>query len=611
LCSQGTSSLTYSVLAQTGASSYTWTAPAGTTIESGQGTNSIVLSVQNNFSLGSLSVTSNNQCGSSLTRVISIFSTPSAPGTITGTTNNLCPNGVNNPSYSIAAVAGASSYTWIAPTGTTITSGQGTTLITLNVSGSFVSGNLSVIASNACGSRVARTLALTSIPVAPATITGTTNNICQNGINNPTYTIAAVVGASSYTWTAPSGTTIVSGQGTTAVILNVSGSFVSGNLSVIASNACGSSVARTLALTSIPVAPATITGTTNNLCPNGVNNPTYTIASVAGASSYTWTAPTGTIITSGQGTTSVSLIITGNFVSGTLSVVANNSCGSSKSKTLALTSIPVAPGSIIGRINNLCPNGIINPTYSIAAVSGASSYTWTAPAGTTIISGQGTTSVTLEVSSSFSSGNISVIANNACSSSVAKTLALSNTPLTPTSISGSTTPCGIVTYTCATVAQAVSYTWTVPLGMEITAGQGTKTITVNVIASSVTGNISVRASNNCKIGNARSLAVNSCNFSTRISEAIPIQAVNENEVEVIVFPNPTNEIVNVQLSNEFEENIKIELINMIGQKVSEVVIQKGNTTTSATLEGMPLGIYLLQASKSDGTLIYTTKILKQ
>jgi hypothetical protein len=307
----------------------------------------------------------------------------------------------------------------------------------------------------------------------------------------------------------------------------------------------------------------------------------------------------------------VTLIVTGNFVSGTLSVIANNSCGSSTSKTLALTSIPTSPGTIIGTTNNLCPNGIINPTYSIAAVSGASSYTWTAPAGTTIASGQGTTSVTLEVSSSFSSGTLSVIANNACSSSVAKTLALSNTPLTPTSITGSTTPCGTVTYTCATVAQAVSYTWTVPTGMEITAGQGTNCITVNIIASSVTGNITARASNNCKTGNTRSLAVNSCNFSTRMSEVSSVQPINENEVEVIVFPNPTNEIVNVQLSNEFEENIKIELINLIGQKVSELVIQKGNISTRATLEGMPSGIYLLQASKSDGTLFYTTKILKQ
>ena len=611
LCSQGTSQLTYSVSAQTGASSYTWTAPAGTTIESGQGTNSVLLSVQDNFSVGNLCVTSNNQCGSSLVRVLSIRSTPAAPGTITGNTNNLCPNGVNNPTYSIAAVAGASNYTWTAPTGTTISSGQGTTSITLNVSSTFVSGTLSVVATNACGSSTSKTLVLSSIPVAPGTITGITSNLCSNGVNNSTYTIASVAGASSYTWTAPSGTAIISGQGTTSVTLVITSNFVSGTLSVVANNECGSSTPKTLALSSIPVAPGTITGTTNNLCPNGVSNPTYTIAAVVGASSYTWTAPSGTTIVSGQGTTAVTLNVSSSFVSGTLSVVAINSCGASTSKTLALTSIPVAPGTIIGTINNLCPNGISNPTYSIAAVSGASSYTWTAPVGTTIISGQGTTSVTLEVSGTFSSGTLSVIANNACSSSVAKTLALSNTPLTPTSITGSTTPCGIVTYTSATVAQAVSYTWTVPTGMEITAGQGTSTITVNVIASSVTGNITVKASNNCKTGNARSLAVNSCSFSTRMSEASPIQVVNESEVEVIVFPNPTNEIVNIQLSNELEENIKIELINLIGQKVSEVVIQKGNTSTSATLEGMPAGIYLLQASKSDGTLIYTTKILKQ
>ena len=88
-----------------------------------------------------------------------------------------------------------------------------------------------------------------------------------------------------------------------------------------------------------------------------------------------------------------------------------------------------------------------------------------------------------------------------------------------------------------------------------------------------------------------------------------IQSINE--FELVVFPNPTNDKINVQLSKEFEENVKIEIINLIGQKVAEFEIQKGNTNVSKTLEGMPSGIYLLQASKLDGTLIYTTKILKQ
>jgi len=611
LCSQGISLATYSIPNQVGATGYIWTAPAGTSIVSGQGSNSIELSILEGFSIGNLSVVATNSCGSSSPSTLSIRSTLTQLGAISGTTFGVCSQGTPSLTYSVPIQAGAIDYTWSIPTGTTIESGQGTNSIVLNIQNNFSFGNISVVSNNQCGSSLTRVSSIFSTPSTPGTITGTTNSLCPSGVNNPTYTIAAVVGASSYTWTAPTGTSIVSGQGTNSITLSVSNNFVSGNLNVVANNSCGSSTTRTLALTSIPATPGVITGTTNNLCPNGVSNPTYTIASVTGALSYTWTAPSGTTIVSGQGTNSITLNITNSFVSGTLRVVTNNACGSSTSRTLSLSSIPSSPGTITGTSNNLCPNGVSNPTYSIAAVAGASSYTWTAPAGTTIVSGQGTTSVTLEISNSFSAGTLSVVSNNSCSSSVARTLALTNTPLTPTSITGSSTPCGIENYTCTSVAQAVSYTWTVPIGMEITAGQGTNSITVNVIASSVSGNISVRASNNCRIGNTRSLAVNSCNISSRMAENSIIQAINENDVEVSVFPNPTNDKIDVQLSNEFNENVKIELINLIGQKVSEVEIQKGNKTTSTTLEGMPAGIYLLQALKLDGTLIYTTKILKQ
>ncbi len=611
LCTQGISSATYTIAAVAGATSYSWTAPAGTSIVSGQGTNSIELSILDGFSIGNLSVVANNICGSSSPSSLSIRSTLTQLSSISGATIGLCSTQTPFSTYSVSEQTGASSYNWSIPTGTTIQSGQGTNSIVLSFQPNFTAGNISVTSNNQCGSSIVRVISIRSIPNTTGTITGQKNNLCTNAVNNPSYSISAVTGASSYTWTAPEGATIISGQGTTSITLNITSGFVSGNLSVIANNTCGSSAARTLALSSIPSAPGTITGTTNNLCLNGMSNPTYTVSAVAGALSYTWTAPSGATIVSGQGTNSITLNITSSFVSGNLSVIANNACGSSNARTLALTSIPTTPSKIIGNTNNLCPSGISNPTYSIAAVSGASSYTWSAPTGTTIVSGQGTTSVTLEVSDLFSSGTLSVVSNNTCSSSLARTLVLTNTPLTPTSITGSTTPCGIVTYTCATVAQAISYTWTVPTGMEITAGQGTNSITVNVIASAVTGNISVRASNNCRAGNSRNLAVNSCNISSRMADASSIQSIEENEVEVIVFPNPTNEIINVQFSSEFDENLKIEIINLIGQKVSEFEILKGNTNISSTLEGIPSGIYLLRASKSNGSLIYTTKILKQ
>jgi hypothetical protein len=294
-----------------------------------------------------------------------------------------------------------------------------------------------------------------------------------------------------------------------------------------------------------------------------------------------------------------------------LRVVTNNACGSSAQRTLNLTSIPSTPGTITGTTNNLCPNGVSNPTYTIAAVAGASSYTWTSPAGTTIISGQGTTSVTLDISSSFASGTLRVVANNACTTSVARTLSLTNTPLTPASITGSSTPCGTATYTCSTVAQAVSYTWTVPVGVNIISGQGTNAITVDVVGSSVSGTISVRASNNCKIGNARSLAINSCTIDSRMVEFTNTESINDIEIELTVYPNPTNDVLNIQLLKEQEENLKIEIVDLVGQKINELEILEGTLNVNTTLKDLPSGIYILHVTKSNGTLIHSNKILKQ
>lgn len=71
------------------------------------------------------------------------------------------------------------------------------------------------------------------------------------------------------------------------------------------------------------------------------------------------------------------------------------------------------PGSITGN-TSVCI-GAAGETYSISAVTGATSYTWTVPSGATITAGQGTTSIT--VTFGTTSGNVCVTANNDCFSS--------------------------------------------------------------------------------------------------------------------------------------------------------------------------------------------------
>ena len=158
--------------------------------------------------------------------------------------------------------------------------------------------------------------------------------------------------------------------------------------------------------------PGEISGD-SNVCIGSTK--TYSISSVPYATSYQWTVPSGSTISSGQGTTEIIVNFSSN--SGNVSVSAkNDDCGSSEYKDFAIvveSGVPAQPGGISGKtFVNANATGEI---YSIAAVSNATNYQWSVPSGASITSGQGTTSV--EVNFGTISGNVSVYANNDCGNS--------------------------------------------------------------------------------------------------------------------------------------------------------------------------------------------------
>src|SRR5262249_43234698 len=119
-----------------------------------------------------------------------------------------------------------------------------TNSINVSFANTFVSGTISLAASNSCGTSSVSSITVTNIPSQPGPITGPVS-VCHNQ-NNVIYSIAPVPGATSYTWTKPPGANINSGQGINSV--NVRFGKKPGNISVIANNACGSSPVRSMAI---------------------------------------------------------------------------------------------------------------------------------------------------------------------------------------------------------------------------------------------------------------------------------------------------------------------------------------------------------------------------
>ncbi|MHC2993687.1 hypothetical protein OB13_19680, partial [Pontibacter sp. HJ8] len=148
---------------------------------------------------------------------------------------------------------------------------------------------------------------------------------------------------------------------------------------------------------------------------------------------------------------------------GVLKAAAVNTCGTSEQASLTITPtvIPARPGAIAGPAV-VCAT-LVGNEYSIAAVPGATTYTWSVPAGWEITSGQGTTSIT--VSAGTAGGTVKVVAANECGTSPerAYTTTINTIPATPVAITGSSSVCAGVTATYAvTAVTGVAYTWTVP-----------------------------------------------------------------------------------------------------------------------------------------------------
>ena len=160
-----------------------------------------------------------------------------------------------------------------------------------------------------------------------------------------------------------------------------------------------------------------------------------------GATSYTWTLSpsTGWSFQTNQTDTIFAATANSNAQNATITVTANNECGSSAERAfqVIVNNAPTKPGNIDGQ-NAVC---VISgsQTYSIAAVPEATNYTWSLPSGWSGYSA--TTIIYATPSANAQSGNIFVTANNTCGSSPASTLNVTvNTPPTaPAGISGNDT----------------------------------------------------------------------------------------------------------------------------------------------------------------------------
>ncbi|MGV3504824.1 MAG: ice-binding family protein [Adhaeribacter sp.] len=488
----GQGGIIYAVAPVTGATSYNWEVPAGWIITAGQGMPSITVTA--GAGQGSITVKASNGCGSSETQSLAVQASPSslaAPATISAR-GAMCPG--KAITLEAAPITGATAYLWELPGGWKLLSGGGTNQISVQVGPD--AGLVTVAASNHCV-----TSALTTLPVQPLNLQaagaiGGPATACAG--TTALYRIAPLAGAKTYTWQLPAGWQVLSGQGSPE--LRVAIGTNAGEVQVKIGNDCGEGPQRTLTVTpsALPQAPAAITASAELPC-SGTKEIVFSVPPQPGVSAYSWTVPATWHIVSGQGSTKLSVKV--GQEGGLVQVKTSNACGESQPASLQVLSaapIPLPPGPISSSSKVICQNQT-ELRFQVAPQAGATRFAWQLPADWILVSGAGTASIS--VSAGKMSGKVSVKAYSSCGESAASELPvqpLSANYLSLGAISGTAELCAgqsNLIYTVAPLAHAQTYTWRVPEGWTIMAGQGTERIQVQ--AGQQPGQVSVVAANSC------------------------------------------------------------------------------------------------------------------
>ncbi|MRR22434.1 hypothetical protein EG830_05575, partial [bacterium] len=385
----GAAGQSYSVGEVTGATSYTWTLPAGWTITSGDGTNSIAVTV--GTSGGTVSVTASNANGTSPASALSVTvnQTPVIPD------QNTSANSGEAFSFTPAGAPGGTTYTWPAPVMSAgVTGGvaqlTGVTSISGTLSIPSGSGTATYTVTPANGTCIGSTFTVTvnvsssCVPV-DITVDPVNTSMCAGG--NGSFSVTATGTTPAFQWQYYNGTAWVSvANGTPAgavytnaatAILNVSGITAVGiyQYRCTATNCIVStdqSAAATLTVNAIPAQPDV--NVTQPTCSAATGTITVNAPADAGMTysidGITYTNTTG---------------IFSSVIPGGYTVTARSSAGCvSPGRSVTVNPQPLTP--VVGNQTASINTG---QTFTVtpAGVPIGTTYTWTSPVYTNGVTG--------------------------------------------------------------------------------------------------------------------------------------------------------------------------------------------------------------------------------
>ena len=617
-------------LSASGVTTYTWNTGANTSSISVTPASTTVYTVTGNLT----------GCVAMATKTVNVLVTPNPTVAVSnaticsGNAANLIATGATSYVWNTSATTSSISVTPASNTNYTVT---GTTLgctntKTLSVTvkatptvavsnATICSGNATNLIATGATSYVWNTGATTSsVSVSPSTsvtytVVGTTNGCSNTQLSNVTVNTTPTVAVSNTTicsgnsanLTATGATSYVWNTGATTAAIAVSPS--SNTDYSVTGTTSGCSNTQTMSV----LVNATPTVVVNNatICSGSSANLT-----ASGASNYSWDTGATTASVSVSPTSSTNYSVTGT----------TSGCSNTQVVSVTVNSLPVITASS----STICAGSV-----ATIAASGASTYTWNTGANTSSINDSpvSTTSYTVVGTSAqgcnnyatatvnvVSAPSISVNSATICAGSTATLAASGVTTYTWSTTSNSSTifvnPTSTTVYTvngnltgCATLASqqvtvavnALPIVSLASIASPICVNDAAVTLSGSPVGGVYSGTGVSGSSFNPSVSGAGTFTTsynytdgNGCSASANqvvnVSLCTGIFELNDNTVSV--YPNPTNDMINITMDAELVNYATIELYDAIGKLV--VSEKAKQTTTKVSLSNYANGMYTIR-----------------
>ena len=330
---------------------------------------------------------------------------------------------------------------------------------------------------------------------------------------------------------------------------------------------------------------------TLNPC-GSVGNGTVLVYSVpfdSNVTMYNWSLSTGILSIGTTNNHSIAVQFLAGFTSGRIRVTPSNVCGSGNSVTIFPKVGPITTAPTFTQFNQfVCSirGTSTSATYSVQSIQGCTSYQWTVPTNSTIVSGQGSNSIQVVFGSTFTGGSISVVGISPCGNSPSSTRSVTLLPRPVFSGPNSICPGTSETYTINPEPGAIRYRFNLPSGLSLVS-QSLNTAVIRNNGSFISGIIGAQ------------IQYSLCGWSqpTNISLNTASCRTSSEGIRMSFFPNPTSGEVQLQFSSPMKQ-VQVSIFGSDGRLIKRDLFESISNQTM-NYKGLADGLYHMEVLATD------------